>query len=282
MASSACAIAVMDADLQHDEALLPRMFAKLRGDGLDVVVGTRNADGGSMAEFSTKRQMLSRLGQRVSRAVCRCELSDTMSGFFVVDREFFLEVVRDLHPGGFKILLDMLASSRRPVKVGEIGYRFRTRQRGESKLDGNTAIEYLILLLNKMVGGVIPIKVCDVFACGSKWNHRASDLSFFVDVTVSLELCGGAGDGELCGHDGEFLPEQCDHVPGPEVARDVYGVRAGVVLGGLLVWGVGECYLCALAVNCRSAMVLRRIGGRGAEFGLELFDQQFVYVAGIA
>ncbi len=55
MATSAPYIAVMDADLQHDETILPEMLALLRSDRLDIVVGTRNAQGGSMGEFSASR-----------------------------------------------------------------------------------------------------------------------------------------------------------------------------------------------------------------------------------
>jgi dolichol-phosphate mannosyltransferase len=163
LAASANVIAVMDADMQHDERVLPEMLARLRAEGLDVVVGTRNADGGSMGEFSAGRRLLSRIGQRVSKAVYRCELSDPMSGFFLFRRSFFLEVVHRLHGGGFKILVDMLASSERPVRIAEVGYRFRGRLHGESKLDLNSGIELLFLIVSKLTGDVIPSRFA-VFA----------------------------------------------------------------------------------------------------------------------
>jgi dolichol-phosphate mannosyltransferase len=81
-----------------------------------------------------------------------------MSGFFVLRRSFFLEVVRELHGGGFKILLDILATSRRPVRLGEVGYSFRNRVYGESKLDVSVAVEYLFLLLSKLTGGLLPTR----------------------------------------------------------------------------------------------------------------------------
>ena len=68
LASPADAIAVMDGDLQHDETILPRMLERLRSERLDVAVGTRNADGGSMGEFSSWRVLLSRLGRKISDA----------------------------------------------------------------------------------------------------------------------------------------------------------------------------------------------------------------------
>ena len=82
MATAAPYIAVMDADLQHDEQILPEMLATLRTGNVDLVVGTRNAGTGSMGEFSASRVRLSNLGRRLSRLVCRCELSDPMSGFW--------------------------------------------------------------------------------------------------------------------------------------------------------------------------------------------------------
>jgi dolichol-phosphate mannosyltransferase len=158
MATSANYVAVIDADLQHDETILPQMLHKLRCEGLDIVVATRSADGGSMGEFGVRRVFLSRLGRLVSRTVCRCELTDPMSGFFLMKRSFFLEVVHDLHDGGFKILVDMLATSQRPVRLGEVGYVFGKRLHGESKLDASVAMEYLFLVLEKLTGGIIPTR----------------------------------------------------------------------------------------------------------------------------
>ena len=79
-----------------------------------------------------------------------------MSGFFVVRREFFMEVAYRVSGIGFKILVDLLASARRPVKVAEVPYVFRDRLHGESKLDVLVGLEYVQLLLDKTLGNVIP------------------------------------------------------------------------------------------------------------------------------
>ncbi len=158
LASTASYVAVLDADMQHDETILPLMLARLHRDSLDIVVGTRNAEGGSMGQFSRGRQLLSRFGQTVSQTVCQCPITDPMSGFFVLNRSFFTEVVRGLHGGGFKILVDMLSSADRPVRLAEVGYTFRLRRHGESKLNANTAIEYLFLVIHKLTGGLIPTR----------------------------------------------------------------------------------------------------------------------------
>jgi dolichol-phosphate mannosyltransferase len=146
MASAAPYVAVMDADMQHDESVLPQMLHLLRSRGLDLVVASRNIDGGSMGDFAKKRVRLSNLGSRISKLVCRCDLSDPMSGFFVADTAFFRASVPHLTGTGFKILVDILASSPVRPRVAEVPYQFRNRLVGESKLDVNVELEYLFLI----------------------------------------------------------------------------------------------------------------------------------------
>ena len=158
MATAAPYVAVIDADLQHDERVLPQMLAKLKAESFDIVVATRNAEGGGMGEFARHRVMLSNLGDRLSRFVSHTRLSDPMSGFFVVERGFLEEVVRSASGIGFKILLDLVASSTRPVRIGEVPYTFRQRIHGASKLDILVGLEYLQLLLDKTVGDLVPAR----------------------------------------------------------------------------------------------------------------------------
>jgi dolichol-phosphate mannosyltransferase len=156
MATPAPYIAVMDGDLQHDEGILPAMLERIRNEKFDLVVATRNAEGGGMGEFSKGRVRLSNLGRRLSQWVSHTSLSDPMSGFFMLDRGFLQEVVHCASGVGFKILLDLVASARRPVRFGEVPYTFRKRIHGTSKLDILVGLEYLQLLLDKAVGGLIP------------------------------------------------------------------------------------------------------------------------------
>jgi len=156
MATPAPYVAVMDGDLQHDEGILPAMLAKIKNEKLDLVVATRNAEGGGMGEFSKHRVWLSNMGRRLSQSVSHTDLSDPMSGFFMLDRRFLEEVVHSASGVGFKILLDLVASSLRPVRFGEVPYTFRQRIHGTSKLDILVGLEYLQLLLDKAVGDLIP------------------------------------------------------------------------------------------------------------------------------
>ncbi len=167
LATSADLIVVIDADMQHDESILPQMIAKLQRESLDVVIGTRNSDGGSMGQFEQSRKRLSNWGRRLSYAVCGCQLSDPMSGFFVIRRAFLMELVHRLRGNGFKILVDIFVSSTREVNFGEVGYSFRDRLRGESKLDIRTSMEYVLLLLSHFTGDLIPLRFAAFAVVGS-------------------------------------------------------------------------------------------------------------------
>ena len=159
MASAAPYLAVMDADLQHDESLLPKMLDKLRESGADLVVASRNLGADGMGEFAASRVVLSRLGARLSRVITKgVALTDPMSGFFMLRREYLSQVIHRTSGIGFKILLDLIASGTGRPKVCEIPYRFRNRERGASKLDFSVSIEYLYLLIDKLFGQFIPVR----------------------------------------------------------------------------------------------------------------------------
>lgn len=151
-------IGVMDADLQHDEGLLPRMLEVLRTGEADIVVGSRYIAGGAVGAWSGDRVAISRLATTLSRVVLRADLTDPMSGFFMMRREAMVQCVRRLSGVGFKILLDIFASSPRPLRCRELPYTFRVRQAGESKLDARAAWDYGMLLLDKLIGHLVPIR----------------------------------------------------------------------------------------------------------------------------
>lgn len=158
LTSMAPFIAVMDADMQHDETILSDMLAELRSGKADLVIGTRYSGNGSVGDWSPRRQVISRVATKMAHIVCRAKLSDPMSGFFMMTRELFEHVVRRLSGQGFKILLDICASTSEPPRVKELCYQFRNRQFGESKLDSFVAVEYLMLLIDKAVGHLVPAR----------------------------------------------------------------------------------------------------------------------------
>jgi len=190
--SAAPYIAVMDADLQHDESILPEMLARLKSGSCDVVVGSRYTEGGGFGEWSKERIGISQFATKLSRLVIRSDmkLTDPMSGFFMLKRETFDGAVRKLSTQGYKILLDILASTKTPLRIVEVPYTFRNRVHGESKLDSAVTWEYLMLLVDKMVGHIVPVRFVMFMAVGGAGVvvHMAVLTTVFRGIGQSFEL----------------------------------------------------------------------------------------------
>ncbi|WP_206663414.1 glycosyltransferase [Aurantiacibacter suaedae] len=155
LASSAPVVAVIDADMQHDETVLPQMLAKI-DDGADLVVGTRYAGGGSTGTWGEGRVRMSELATKMSQLLIGNATSDPMSGFFMARRELVNNHVYDLSQQGYKILLDLIASAPPATGIEEVPYTFRERIEGESKLTMMVLAEFLFLLIEKLTKGLIP------------------------------------------------------------------------------------------------------------------------------
>ena len=158
MSTASPIVAVMDGDGQHDASALYQMFQILTSSDTDIVVGSRYVQGGSVSDWGRGRLAMSRFATRIANWLSSAPLSDPMSGFFMVRREVFLTSLPGLSSIGFKILLDIIASNNRLLKVADLPYQFRTRRLGESKLDAMALWEFFLLLLDKSVGRYIPIR----------------------------------------------------------------------------------------------------------------------------
>lgn len=181
LASAAPFVAVIDADLQHDETLLPRMLQVLRDDEADMVVASRFIDPEGLAHgLSATRQKGSRLATWMGKQVLKNEVSDPVSGFFMARRSIWEVTAPQLTTEGFKVLFDILASNPEPMRVAELPYKFRDRLAGESKLDRRVVIEYLSLIVNKATGGVIPTRAMMFALVGA--------TGFVVNVLVVMAL----------------------------------------------------------------------------------------------
>ncbi|WP_313537419.1 glycosyltransferase family 2 protein [Sphingomonas sp.] len=167
-ATAAPCVAVIDGDLQHDETLLPKMLDALQADAtLDVAIGSRFCDGGGTGEWDRERVAKSAFATKLSRQVLKADLTDPMSGFFMIRSEIARGLVPVLSGIGFKILLDIMTASPKPLRFRELPYTFRVRTEGESKLDYVVAMEYLIALYDRMFGKVVPVRFAMFSAIGA-------------------------------------------------------------------------------------------------------------------
>ena len=149
-------VAVIDGDLQHDEAILPLLFNAVSDGQCDIAIGTRYAKGGSTGQWSASRIWISGIATKISRKLTRVAVSDPMSGIFALPQSRIVALAPKLSNIGFKLLLDILLTSPEPLRTKEVPYRFRTRTAGMSKLDIAVAIDFFLLLLDKLVGRWLP------------------------------------------------------------------------------------------------------------------------------
>lgn len=158
-ATAAPVVAVMDADLQHDPALLPAMGAAIRTEECDIAVASRFAPGASTEAWNEpRRERASMLANALARKVTGVELSDPMSGYFMLRADTVRREAHRLSGIGFKLLLDILATVETPLRVKEFPLDFAARAEGTSKLDRRIVFEFLVGLYDKWLGRIVPTR----------------------------------------------------------------------------------------------------------------------------
>ncbi|MGI9525394.1 MAG: glycosyltransferase, partial [Hyphomicrobiaceae bacterium] len=73
-------IAVIDADLQHDEQRLPEMLDQLKRTECDLVVGSRYVTSGGIGDWHKARAKLSQYGTWLTQKLTKTQLTDPLSG----------------------------------------------------------------------------------------------------------------------------------------------------------------------------------------------------------
>lgn len=131
-------VVAMDADLQHDPAVIVRLLSVARESDVDLVVATRYAKGGSVEGWNRMRLLLSQAATAAVRMRLQSDISDPLSGFFLLRRESWRNVRPHLYLAGFKLLLEILAADP-ALRCAETGYRFVARQQGSSKFSMGVA-----------------------------------------------------------------------------------------------------------------------------------------------
>lgn len=182
LATAAPVIAVMDGDLQHSEDALPRLIDAVANGSADLAVGTRYAVGGGTGDWDAQRARMSRWATRIGQRALGTAVSDPMSGFFAIRRDAFERALPRLSAIGFKILLDLLASSPSPLRVVEVPYEFRVRTAGTSKIGARVIAEYAELIADKTIGRFIPVRLIKFLMVGG--------LGVFVHLAVLSAMLG--------------------------------------------------------------------------------------------
>ncbi|MCB2080424.1 MAG: glycosyltransferase family 2 protein [Novosphingobium sp.] len=193
MATAAPVVAVMDADHQHDPKLLPKMLEAVNSGECDVAVASRFAEGASTEAWGRPdRVKASNIANTIARKVTGVELSDPMSGYFMLKAETLRETAPRLSGVGFKILLDILATSETHLRVKDFPLSFAARANGESKLDRTVVFEFLVGLYDKWLGRIIPTRFALFGTIGA-----AGVVVHMTVLAMVLAVFGGSFKGHL-------------------------------------------------------------------------------------
>ncbi len=160
-AAKAELVSVMDCDLQHDESKILDMLDLFSSNiSLDIVIGSRFTESGEISEkaFSKIRELGSKITTLLIKKILNIKSTDPLSGFFMVKKETFLKSSDNLQTQGFKILADFLATSGKNIEIKEIGYKFKNRVVGESKMSFLTVLEFIGLVLSQIFKGRVSIR----------------------------------------------------------------------------------------------------------------------------
>jgi len=149
-------LAVMDADLQHDEAILLEFLKRLET-GCDIVIGSRQVEGGGIENWSGIRKLISWGATFLAKLLLPHNISDPMSGFFALTRDTYDQISDKINPRGFKILLEVVSKAKK-AKIEEVGFIFKPRIHGESKLTSEVMMQFLVALYDMRFGKIIPVR----------------------------------------------------------------------------------------------------------------------------
>ncbi len=265
-ATAAPFVAVMDADHQHDPELLPQMLATLKAEEAEICVASRFADGASIQDWAEpEREKLSGMANAMARRLTGVELTDPMSGYFMLPTAIARALVPRLSGIGFKVLLDLLATAPKslgaPMKLKEFPLNFAARREGVSKLDRAVAFDFLAGIYDKTLGRIIPTRFALFGTVGALGVivHMAvlASLLFVFEQNFTRPFSAAQGIAVLSAMSFNFWLNNW------LTYRDKRLTGLGAVLRG---WA-GFCLTCAVG-GFANVAVATLLEGRGAHWAL--------------
>ena len=137
-------IIVMDGDLQHNPRYLPKLCKTFSKKDLDFLVCSRNfkkRHGLSLIRFYSSKFLILIINIFLGKKV-----SDPMSGFFIFKKKFFKSNKNYIYDKGFKILMSLIYSTKKKLKIYEQRIIFKKRFNNKSKMNFLVIIHILISL----------------------------------------------------------------------------------------------------------------------------------------
>ncbi len=168
-------LGVIDGDLQHPPEVLLQLLQKIEN-GADLALASRHVEGGGVSSWSVVRRFLSRGAQVLGLIILPGVLgkvTDPMSGYFMVRRSAIAGAT--MNPVGYKILLEVIGRGN-VREIAEVGYVFRERTEGESKVTWKQYVEYIQHLICLRVSTDRLGKIINPKTCAPRDKNRLNTL----------------------------------------------------------------------------------------------------------
>ena len=159
-------VVVMDADLQHDPMYIPMLLKKLIDDNATIVIASRYLQESTFEDFHFLRKLGSRVTISIFNFFVQKKISDSMSGFFIIKKNFFLSISPELSLDGYKILADIILSGQRDILISEISLNFKKRNAGKSKMNYRVFWDFLMIIIHSFLKKYIPRKYLSYVCVG--------------------------------------------------------------------------------------------------------------------
>lgn len=142
---------VMDGDLQHHPRDVLKLITKYENSNSDIVIGKRNLRNFKIANLNPIRYIFSILLNKIFNTLFKKSIYDPMSGFFIIKKKIYLDCKDRLTLVGYKILIDLIISSKIQPKIQEIQINFKVRDKGFSKMRLKVLMQLFYFLLIKFI-----------------------------------------------------------------------------------------------------------------------------------
>jgi dolichol-phosphate mannosyltransferase len=127
----------LDGDLSHDPDKLPALLERaLDSESVDVVIGSRYVQGGSIVGWPIHRKWMSRLVNRFATLCLRLPVHDCSGSMRCYRVDALSRIgMSNVRAGGYAVLEELLVIlHRQGSRMVEIPITFTDRRQGESKL----------------------------------------------------------------------------------------------------------------------------------------------------
>tara|TARA_Y100001980_G_C14452878_1_gene236411 strand:- start:15 stop:719 length:705 start_codon:yes stop_codon:yes gene_type:complete len=140
---------VMDGDLQHNPKDIYKLIRKFELTNCDIVIGSRKLINYKKANLNPLRFIFSKLLNQIFNKLFNQKILDPMSGFFLIKKKIVKDVKDQLILLGYKILIDIILSSKKRLKIQEVFINFRVRDKGFSKMRLKILLQLILFILIK-------------------------------------------------------------------------------------------------------------------------------------